>query len=268
MVYFKEIEYSLLWVLFNSITIVFMVFDKSKRLNKYKFWSIVAIIPVNFSQLHYMVHTIRPNDLDTFLIKIDYFIFGIHPTLWLEKITVPWLTEILQIVYSTFYFLPIILIVILFLKKKEEELNLVAFQVVLGFYISYLVYFIVPAIGPRFTLAHLQSFPLTGIWVMEDIQFFLNKLEQIQRDAFPSGHTAITVLTLFYAKKSAKNYYYIMLPITILMVFSTVYLRYHYVIDVFAGFILFFCLIFFGPKIFKKLELKTDKMYPHQNEVI
>jgi membrane-associated phospholipid phosphatase len=119
---------------------------------------------------------------------------------------------------------------------------------------SYLGYFIIPAIGPRFTLDHLQTFSLSGVWIMEDINHLLNKLENIQRDAFPSGHTAITLLTMYYARKYDKKYYWLMVPVTMFMIISTVYLRYHYVIDVIAGFILFFVLIKLGPFLYKKLQ--------------
>ena len=93
---------------------------------------------------------------------------------------------------------------------------------------------------------------------MQDIQSVLNHLENIQRDAFPSGHTAITVLTLYYAFKYNKSYAYILIPITILMVISTVYLRYHYVIDVIAGLLLVVFSIWSGPKLYKILQKNSS----------
>lgn len=254
MVFFYEIDNAVNWLFINLIIFAFLIISRFDIIRRMKAWSLLVIIPVNFTQLHYMVHTVHPSDFDIFLIKFDYMLFGSHPTLWMEAFTKPLITEILQIVYSTFYFLPIVLGLILFLSKRLAEFDFFIFQVVYGFYLSYLGYFIIPAIGPRFTLDHLQTFQLSGVWIMETIHHLLNQLENIQRDAFPSGHTAITVLTLFYAKKYNNRYFYFMLPITLMMILSTVYLRYHYVIDVIAGLFLFMIIITTGPFLYKKLK--------------
>lgn len=252
--FFAEINHSGVWLIINSAMLIFLIISKFEIVRSMKPWSLLIIIPVNFMQLHYLVHTVHPSDFDLSLIKIDFLMFGVHPTLWLEAYTKPLITEILQLVYSTFYFLPIILGIILVVRKRENEFNFFIFQVVFGFYLSYLGYFFIPAVGPRFTIDHLQSMQLSGVWIMETLHVLLNKLENIQRDAFPSGHTAITVLTLYYAKKFNKKYYYFMLPISILMIVSTVYLRYHYVIDVIAGMFLFIVIIVTGPFLYKKLQ--------------
>ena len=246
------------WLIFHIFVVLFFWWDKWDNLNKIKLWSVIIIIPINFTELHYLVPLVHPTDFDSILIKIDYFLFGVHPTIWLEKYTYPAVTEILQFVYTTFYFIPIILAVLLAKEKREDDLSFYIFNMIYCFYLSYFGYFSIPAIGPRFTLNHLQSFPLTGVWVMQDIQHFLNKLENIQRDAFPSGHTAITVLTLYYAFKYNKTYAYILIPITIMMIVSTVYLRYHYVIDVIAGLILVIIAILSGPKIYSILQKKNQ----------
>ncbi len=252
--FFTIVENSLLWLLFHSAVLFFLVWDRSPFLNRIKKWSVIVLIPLNFTELHYLVHTVHPVDYDNLLIQIDRFIFGVDPTVWMEQFTNPYLTEVLQYVYSTFYFLPICLGIILAKKQQDDDLNFLFFQIVYGFYLSYIGYFILPAIGPRFTLDHLQSFQLTGVWLANDIQVLLNTLENSQRDAFPSGHTAMTLLTLYYAKKYNKPYFYFMIPITILMLFSTVYLRYHYVIDVFAGVILFYLTIYSGNRLYRVLK--------------
>ena len=249
-----KIDHNLEWIGFDLLVLIFLGLSKINRIDRLVTWSPLIIIPVNFSQLHFLVHTVHPVDFDLQLIQIDHFLFGIHPTVWLEQFTLPIITEILQIIYSTFYFLPIFLGLILFFKHERENFEFFIFQIVFGFYLSYAGYFSIPAIGPRFTIDHLQKFSLNGVWMMEEINMILNKLENIQRDAFPSGHTALTLLTLFYAKKFSRKYYFFMIPVTTLMIISTVYLRYHYVIDVIAGVLLFIVLITLGPFIYKKLQ--------------
>jgi len=221
-----------------------------------RFWSPLLVVPLNFSELHFLVHTLRPNDMDTLLIKIDQALLGVHPTIWLEKITFPLLTEYLQIVYSTFYFLPLILAFLLYRNRRYEEFDFFAFIMVFGFYLSYLGYFLVPAIGPRYTLSHLQHIQLKGIFFAPLIRHTLDTLENIQRDAFPSGHTAMTVLTMYYAAKYHKKYFYILLVIGTSLIFSTVYLRYHYMVDVMGGLVLAALVIAGAPLVYQRTGIR------------
>jgi membrane-associated phospholipid phosphatase len=214
----------------------------------------VIIIPWNFNELHYLVHNINPVDFDKLLIKIDYAIFGVHPTIWLEQFSNPLLIEYLQIIYATFYFLPVILVLILCRRKTQEEVNFFVYIIVLGFYISYATYFLVPAIGPRFTLDHLQAYPVTGLWATQIIIDTLNYLENIQRDAFPSGHTEMTILTMIYAWRFSKRYFWVLLIIGTSLIFSTVLLRYHYVIDVIAGALLAYIVYLIADPLYQRLK--------------
>lgn len=196
---------------------------------------VICVLAI-FDSLEWVVHYINPDDIDPLLIRLDYLIFRNHPTVMLEKIMNPFLTDILQIAYSTYYFIPISYGAVLLLNKQREEFNKSLFMILFCFYLSYLGYILFPALGPRFAIDHLQTTELQGFLVTEPLQNLLNRLEGIKRDAFPSGHTAVTVLVLYLAYRYKKGFFWICLPIVISLVFSTVYCRYHYVVDVIAGF--------------------------------
>jgi membrane-associated phospholipid phosphatase len=245
-------------LIYHLVVIVFLLwlpYAKSNKLIRWlrTFYPLI-IIPTNFHELHYLVHNVNPVDFDELLIKIDYAIFGVHPTLWLEQFSNPLLVEYFQIVYATFYFLPIILVIILYKRKEQDDINFIVYIIVLGFYLSYATYFLVPAIGPRFTLSHLQLNPVTGLWVTQPIIDALNFLEDIQRDAFPSGHTEMTILTMIYAWKFSKKYFWILSIIGSSLIISTVFLRYHYVIDVVAGGVLAYIVYLIAEPLYQWLK--------------
>jgi membrane-associated phospholipid phosphatase len=199
-------------------------------------FSYVVIIPIIFNSLGDIIPYLRTGTFDGILIQIDFLLFKNHPTVWLEKIISPGLTALLQLAYTSYYFIPLSLVVILVIKKKEQELDLALFGITLCFYLSYVGYLLVPAMGPRFSLDHLQTISLQADHVIQSIQDIVNALEHNKTDAFPSGHTAIALLTLWYARKCRERvFFWLSLPVVILLIFSTVYLRYHYVIDVIAG---------------------------------
>jgi membrane-associated phospholipid phosphatase len=145
------------------------------------------------------------------------------------------LTDILQIAYSTYYFLPILLGVVLKIKKREEEFQKSLFLILLCFYLSYIGYILFPALGPRYAIEHLHEKALEGFLFSENIQKILNLLEGIKRDAFPSGHTGIALLVLFLSLRYEKFLFWILLIPVILLIFATIYCRYHYAVDVIGG---------------------------------
>ena len=196
---------------------------------------IICVLAV-FDSLEWVVHYINPDDIDLVLIKLDYLIFGNHPTVMLERILNPFLTDILQMAYSTYYFIPISFGIILLMNKQREEFDKTIFMILLCFYLSYLGYILFPALGPRFYLSNIQTTELQGFFAAEPIQNLLNRLEGIKRDAFPSGHTGIALTVLYLAYRYKRGYFWIALPIVAALIFSTVYCRYHYVVDVIAGF--------------------------------
>jgi membrane-associated phospholipid phosphatase len=62
-----------------------------------------------------------------------------------------------------------------------------------------------------------------------------NPAEVVNRDCMPSGHTMMTLMTMImaFSMRSGLRWYYLVLGSS--LIFATVYLRYHYVVDVLAG---------------------------------
>lgn len=235
-------------------------------------WYPVPYIFITFKQLYAMVHPIHPTDYDELLIKIDRFIFGADPTVVLFNIAHPVLTEFLQVVYTSFYFLPIILGINLVRRKKYLEFDYAVFMVVHAFFLSYFGYFSLPAIGPRFTLHNFYTInsELPGLLVTNFLRDFINWGESItstmkdaakfvQRDVFPSGHTQITIITMYLSFKLKSETKYFLLVTGLLLIFSTVYLRYHYVVDLLAGGVFALLTIYSGKIIYKRWNKFINK---------
>jgi len=196
----------------------------------------VVLVLVLFNSLGGIIAEVRPIRYDDLLIRIDYALFGVHPTVWMERLIHPWLTALFQLAYISYYFMPVALGVTLIAGGRWEAFERALFGIVLCFYLSYLGYLLVPAVGPRFTLEHLQTTGLQAGAMTSALQETLNRLEYNKTDAFPSGHTAIALVSLYYAWKLRERYLSrILLPLVLALIVSTVYLRYHYVIDVIAG---------------------------------
>jgi membrane-associated phospholipid phosphatase len=214
----------------------------------------VLLIPITYKELGYLIPRIHPRDFDTALAAIDYRLLGVHPTIWLERFTWPVLTEVLQLTYSTYYFLPIILGAVLW-RRRTLEFYFWVFVIVLGFYVSYVGYISVPAIGPRFLteIAQAQTMPLTGVWLFATVRETLDRAEGITRDCFPSGHTELTLLVLYYSRLFDRRVFWWLFPIGTGVIISTVYLRYHYLIDVLAGAVVAIVIIVIAKPLYRTL---------------
>jgi membrane-associated phospholipid phosphatase len=259
-----------------SFLVVLLVKHSAKSENilieQIKFWYPVPLIFLTFKELYLMVKPMHDFDYDHILINIDRWIFGQDPTTVLFSISNPLLTELLQIVYGTFFFLPVILGINLLMKKRMFDFEYSTFIIVLGFFLSFIGYLIFPAIGPRFTIHNFDTtnLELPGIFFTNFLREIVNAGESIptgtlnpadlvQRDVFPSGHTQMTLLVMYLSVKFKVRSKYFFIPNGILLIFSTVYLRYHYVIDLIGGFVFAVLTIWIGKIIFNWWMKSTDR---------
>ncbi len=213
-------------------------------------WYTIPLILMTFKELYLMVHPINPHDFDSLLIQIDRAIFGSDPTYLLDRMATPSLTEFLQICYSSFYLLWIVLGFDLLSSKNEKGFLFYLFVLMYGFYTSFIGYVLVPAIGPRFTLYNFVNLDrdLPGLCITPLLRSIINSGESItnaaraamvaQRDCFPSGHTEMTLITIAIAMKYRAKSAMLIAPLGLGVIYATVYMRYHYGIDVIAGAIL------------------------------
>ena len=221
----------------------------------------VIFVAIIFNSLSRLISYINPRPVDPLLIRIDYLLFGNHPTLILEKIAFPFLTEFSYLAYTSYYFLPTLLAILWYLEKDWEGFDLYVTTICFTYYLSYVGYIFFPAVGPRFTLAHVQTIELKGAFFAEGIRDTLNFLEELKYDAFPSGHTAVILVALFFSlKQSRKTFFFFLIPV-LGLIFSTVYCRYHYVIDVLAGIVLAGLCFYLGPKIHCALKNRVGAWF-------
>lgn len=270
LIFHHKIDNWSLFIIFNLLVIIIVIVlaytaetFRYKTLQLIHYFYLIPLVLITFKEIYFLLRILRPEDYDQLLIDIDRWMFRGDPTVFLNQYSHPLLTEILQIIYSLFYFLPIILGVALLRKRKFKEADFAIFTVIYGFFLSYIGYFSLPAIGPRFTLHvfHNENFELPGLFLTNFLRAVINTVESIppgtpnpeelvQRDVFPSGHTMITLVVIYLSTKLKSRTRFFLVPVGSLLIFATVYLRYHYVIDLIAGFIFMLICVFTSPIIF------------------
>jgi len=200
------------------------------------FFPVVPVVVIFFTLG--FIPELNPRDEDTLLIRLDRALFRVDPSVWMERFAFPWITEVMQVAYLAYYVLPFVLLGILYQRGEQEAFHLSITALVLSHYVAFMGYMIVPALGPRFALASQYRKELKGLLLAEPVRDLLNLLEGMKRDAFPSGHTSAILITVFYAFQYIPRISSLFLAIAGLMILSTLYLRYHYAVDILAGILL------------------------------
>jgi membrane-associated phospholipid phosphatase len=269
LVFHARVEEWFVLVIINLVIILAVVFlahwaaeKKNRLLIGLHRWYCYVIILLIFKEIYRMVHPIHPTDYDQLLIAIDHWMFGVNPTQWIGQFAHPLLTEILQIAYFSYYILFMILGVELYRRYATQDFDKAAFMIVYGFYLSYLGYFALPGVGPRFTLHDFSSLEtdLPGLWLTPLLRSIINAGESIpqshadainlvQRDVFPSGHTQLTIIVMALGFRYGIKARWLLLTLGSLLIVSTIYLRYHYVVDLLAGAVLAWFTLWTGDKL-------------------
>lgn len=216
----------------------------------WRHWYPLLYLPPCYREMALLIPAIRQTDFDVLLARLDLAIWGVYPTLWLERLTNPALTELLQVIYTLFFAAILLVGAMLWRRGRLEEFRLYAFSLSAGFLATYVGYFAVPVRGPRFLLAELHQAPLEGLWLFGPLRHGLDWLESIHYDCFPSGHVAMTLMAWWAARWLSPAWGRLYAVYAALMVFSTVYLRYHYTVDLLAGALLAAAVVAAAPRLY------------------
>lgn len=192
-------------------------------------------------------------DRDPELWAIDKAIFfGHDPHAWVESIISGPLSEWLAAAYISYTFLYPLALGVIYAKRDPRPFREVAFATTFALAVGYVFYTLVPAQGPVFTQHHDVSLDFYYLGFVKDQ---LMDRTRIPRDCFPSLHTCMSLIFLYYSWKHARWLAYVFTPFVLSIPFSCVYLRYHYVIDVLAGIVLFVVTVLVERKIFAGFQL-------------
>jgi membrane-associated phospholipid phosphatase len=214
-----------------------------------------------YTNMHDMVHLVNPNDVDASLIAWDDYLLGFQPAIYLEPFITPELTDFMYFSYSSFLIYILLFTMYLYVKKKKVAFRETLVSVILTFYIGYVGYVIFPAVGPKFSMSHLFETSLSGTFITDRLSFLMNYeiSEYTRRDCFPSLHNGVIFLILLFAFKHEKIYAYLFFPFAIALFISTLYLRYHYFVDMIAGFLLAIIIFYLGPIMNNHWEKKSSE---------
>lgn len=187
-----------------------------------------------FEELAKLVHLVTPEWQDAKLIAADHWLTGVHPTVWLEQFASPARNDFMQFAYITYFTYLLVVGGILYFRRDWRGYWSVMTYSAVGYAIGYLIAIFFPIESPWFSMTGAWHAPLQGGPFTAAINF-IEHFGRVRGAAFPSEHVAGSVAAVWGAWRHRRWLFWVMLPLVACMCVSTVWGRYHYVVDVFGG---------------------------------
>lgn len=163
----------------------------------------------------------------------EVFLFHGHPSLYLSE-RLPWvpLSEYLHFCYFA-YILLIPVVGGYWYKTRRAAFRELVFVVSLVYLLSFLFFILLPVDSP-FYLSPPPGPPLSQHFFY-DLVHFISARGGARGGAFPSTHVSVSTVVFLVALRWQRSLAVVLAPIVAGVMVATVYGRFHYMLDVFAG---------------------------------
>ncbi len=217
----------------------------------------IIFIALGFKELNALFTMIFPYWTTKWVIKLDLALFGTHPTVWVQKLFIPWLTELMNFFYAIFWFyIPLIGFSLYFAGKKTETFEFL-FLTVFTYAVTFILFLLFPTEGAWIALKKLHTIEPKGYFFLR-LTHWVQSRACVQGGAMPSSHVSAAFTMTWAALRYRVRFGWIFILLSIGIACATVYCRYHHAVDSIAGVINGTVLYFIGSHILKRWTLRQE----------
>ena len=173
-------------------------------------------------------------DIDPILINADEVIFGFQPSVEFSSVfsSLLW-SEIMYFSYFSFYLIIFAFVLYVFFKRRSFFAEAI-FRLSFSLYFFYLFFSFIPSAGPQFYFNSPEN-SLPEAYFFNHVMHFIQDMAEQPTGAFPSSHVGVSIIIVWLSYKKAASFFKLLWPVVLLLIFSTVYIKAHYVVDVIGG---------------------------------
>jgi membrane-associated phospholipid phosphatase len=254
-------------ILIHGLIQVYARFPTNKPLDLVRHYYPIPLFIAFYRETELLNQMFHTGYLDPHFLRLEYWLFGMQPGLDLmPRFPATWLAEVLYAAYFSYYLMIAGVGLTLLLRDRRQFAHFIA-VVSFMFYVCYVTYIFVPVVGPRIVYRGLVEQPLPQeVLPVSDfdppasvqsalffrIMGWIYSHFEAAGAAFPSSHVAVAICTLYFSFLYLRKIRHVHLTVLIFMCISTVYGRYHYVVDVAAGVLTAAILIPLGNRLYFK----------------
>lgn len=197
-------------------------------------WYPVMAFPVLYKEVELLAGAFGDWSLTETLQSAEVSLFHGHPSQYLSE-RMDWvvLSEYLHFCYFSYLWLVPVIGGVWYFTGKRLAFRELVFLVSVTFATSYVFYILYPVDSP-FYLSEPLAAPLSGN-VFYELVHYLASRGGARGGAFPSSHVSISTVVLLVTMRHQPRWLYWLAPIYAGLVLATVYGRFHYALDVLAG---------------------------------
>ena len=205
--------------------------------------AIYGTVQISYFFFRELLPLVNSSSLDAELHALGELLFGGEPAILLDRYVTPATTEWFAFFYFGYFFvLAVHVVPLLFMSKNPRLMGELTFGMLFIFCVGHTLYMVVPGYGPYRAAADQfqHAFP-PGLWL--DVVMEAVASGGAQKDIFPSLHTAApTLITLYAFRHRTVAPFRFTWPLLLFfstnIIVATMFLRWHYVLDVVAGLML------------------------------
>lgn len=205
-------------------------------------------------------NTLIFSKIDAQLAAIDQGIFGFQPAIEFSKaFSGCFWNELFFFGYFSYYLMPLIVLYLLW-RHQKHKIEEFGFVVIGSFFIYYVLFILFPAAGPQFYYPSPQN-SVASCGVFGHIMQWIQGLGESPTGAFPSSHVGVSCVIIIWLLFNYKKYIKYFLPVVVLLIFSTIYIKAHYAIDSFTGILTAPVVYFIAFQFYKLLSTRLAYEY-------
>jgi membrane-associated phospholipid phosphatase len=200
-------------------------------------WVPALILVAMYFELSVIIPHLNPYDdhrLDIALQAFDVRLLG-DPAKFFASLGARWLSDVLACCYIVYYPLMIVVPVALYVRGDLASFRTTAAIIMTAFVMTYTCYALFPALGPHSLFDGVRAPVLDGYGIAKHVYAMTHDVRGEPPDAFPSGHAMVGVLGPAMAWRFYRPLFLGLAVVGVGIVLATLYLRYHYLLDVAAG---------------------------------
>ena len=242
---------------------LFVVYLSQRASTKFlRFFLRVAAITLTYAYLFGAVDKLQlilhGRWLDEYVLDGEQYLFGVQPTLWLQHITSPGLTEWMMFAYVIYVPMYPVLCGIIYYLRGDVAMEDYFFTLGFTNILCDIGFILFPVAGPIATIGSLYTVPLNGYIFTYLGELMRSNLHYIG-GTIPSPHCAAATIMWVMAYRYHRPSFYILTPVVLSLYASTFYARYHYVTDAVVGVAVAFLALAIVPFLIKGWDRIAEK---------
>jgi membrane-associated phospholipid phosphatase len=172
--------------------------------------------------------------LDGSVLAFQDRLLGMQPTLWLQRLAHPWLTEWMMFAYVVYIPLYPLVCLTIYRRRGERALEECLFALALANVMCDLGFILFPVAGPTAYMGAAFTVPLRGYVFTSFGEFVRTSLHYVG-GSLPSPHAAAATVLWIMTWKHQRRLFWLLAPVVLTLYVATFYCRYHYATDTVAG---------------------------------